>query len=70
LKAKPPARSWRQTGQPVGAPVPEQAPHVGGHLVLSCVELRRIADPLLALEYLRELIFLGGRTERDVPEPW
>ena len=52
--------------QPLRAPVAEHAPHVGRHLVLAGVELRGVADLLLALEDLGQLLLLGWGAEGDV----
>ena len=68
LKAKPPWCSCRQTVTPLRAPVREQLLHVRVDLGLAEVELRAVADPLVALEDLLEVALLHLRPERDVAD--
>ena len=49
-----------------GAPIGVQAAHVRRHPLVAEVELRGIADPLLALEHLSQVPFLRRGPERDV----
>jgi hypothetical protein len=52
--------------QALGAPVGVELAHVSGHLVRPGVELRRVADALLALEHLSQLGLLRPRGDREV----
>ena len=71
LKAKPPTRSCRQTVSPSARQSPNRPRMWARHLVLAGVQLRRIADPLLALEDL-EPAHPPGRADRARRslEPW